>query len=982
MGRRYRASKDDYYFFSTVNSVYGMLRPIEEKLRAAGYKGPVLNDFNNYMDLINDAELSDHRHFYIDLQIKEGNTLSKDQEKEFRKYLRKYENYLDLLIKNTPKSEYSEELDEIRFHKAYIRMVKIFGSRELLSDQLYFASHGKGYDADFGSINELDDGNRKISRELWENVHKYYPYSDFRNSITDVINVVCDYEENKDKDSYIEQIKYRDKYKKSLQNYLSACQSMEHGRVKWIEIAKNKERIAVFEELEKSKAPDDNTDYRAVYKRVAEQKKNKIKPSPADESIYNAITKKVNSRFKENKMHYGEYNTLFGHELEGMGFYVNIEDFTGFRGTNLGSHMAEAQIKAIDHGWPMDEIQNIQRLQIVISDGFKISGKDFEPKHENAINRAKEFYNRIKDMDYPTTEAARQEMYQELYEISVDIADYTKTTEQGFEDPEPYTVDWNIFRDGLKKTMSKPLTFAQKMTLDHVVNDQAPEVTEATITGIKALIDAKRFAHSNSTEYEKLQIAYNNFVESFRDNPAGYTNFKTTKLSAERLEVLKKLRASAAHYLKEKDKDKKLSTDRSTLGQNRYEGAQKAYHLADMMIKVHEAKIESEAKAKKEAKNVKGRKETREAFFDKDSAKGKNAIKFEIYEAGGKEEYEARLAEEERMAAENENKVPTTEEEKYEKYIKQCRLKKDEPITLEDEVENKALQKDRINRLGLMLAAIEAEEAGKPFNPEDIQKRATEIKDLYSLSVLKNNTEALNGPEKLANALTYGFRAKDIKKEFEQSLYEVRKVKYKNYAESQIKYQTDINTLLKRNRPGNLSEKDQKIIEALTEIKNVDLSDNTMVALNSYKIRKANLKLMKAVSDSFKGVDRIDKNSYSVNLALNSLAVLDTYTGCKPVANKLLHRINANMRDMEGDELNINIEDFKLNYGVKHSKDVNRQIRENIQQQENQIIEHPHQGNQVVENPQHQGDHIVENPQHKGTQINENPHVNKNKKHI
>ena len=47
MPRKYRASQMDYMFFCCASSIYGMVRPIEEKLKAGGYKGPFLADFDN-----------------------------------------------------------------------------------------------------------------------------------------------------------------------------------------------------------------------------------------------------------------------------------------------------------------------------------------------------------------------------------------------------------------------------------------------------------------------------------------------------------------------------------------------------------------------------------------------------------------------------------------------------------------------------------------------------------------------------------------------------------------------------------------------------------------------------------------------------------------------------------------------------------------------------------------------------------------------
>ena len=46
MPRRYRPSHDDVFIFSTVFSMFGAFRHIEEKLKAGGYKGLVFADLD------------------------------------------------------------------------------------------------------------------------------------------------------------------------------------------------------------------------------------------------------------------------------------------------------------------------------------------------------------------------------------------------------------------------------------------------------------------------------------------------------------------------------------------------------------------------------------------------------------------------------------------------------------------------------------------------------------------------------------------------------------------------------------------------------------------------------------------------------------------------------------------------------------------------------------------------------------------------
>ena len=82
---------------------------------------------------------------------------------------------------------------------------------------------------------------------------------------------------------------------------------------------------------------------------------------------------------------------------------------------------------------------------------------------------------------------------------------------------------------------------------------------------------------------------------------------------------------------------------------------------------------------------------------------------------------------------------------------------------------------------------------------------------------------------------------------------------------------------------------------------------------------------MKAVYESFKNYNRIDMNDYGAKLALDSMALLNTYTGCKSVINYQLMIINTKMKDMNGNRININVENFNKNFGTKHSKQLNKQ---------------------------------------------------------
>lgn len=46
MPRKYRPEKDEILFFASALSVYGMLRPVEERLLKGGYIGNVLSDYS------------------------------------------------------------------------------------------------------------------------------------------------------------------------------------------------------------------------------------------------------------------------------------------------------------------------------------------------------------------------------------------------------------------------------------------------------------------------------------------------------------------------------------------------------------------------------------------------------------------------------------------------------------------------------------------------------------------------------------------------------------------------------------------------------------------------------------------------------------------------------------------------------------------------------------------------------------------------
>ena len=50
MPKKYTPQLDDYMMFAAVSSMYQMFRPIEEKLRAAGYTGVLFSDYDSMLN--------------------------------------------------------------------------------------------------------------------------------------------------------------------------------------------------------------------------------------------------------------------------------------------------------------------------------------------------------------------------------------------------------------------------------------------------------------------------------------------------------------------------------------------------------------------------------------------------------------------------------------------------------------------------------------------------------------------------------------------------------------------------------------------------------------------------------------------------------------------------------------------------------------------------------------------------------------------
>jgi len=399
MPRKYKPEKDEYMFFSSVSSVYGMLRPVEEQLQKGGYIGNVLADYNDliYYDLgkekdsplfynvMHENVRCEHEgRFIFDSAFKMKQPLTKSAEKEFRSYTKKYSDYLELLIRNTPPEEYPEELAELKFHQTYFRMLKVFGSRELWQDQLGFLVNARGYDGDITPIKEVGDIKKRTSRELWRHMRKYYPYSELRDAIVDLTNLACDREESTTKDTYTEQIEYRENYKKALQNYLVANKALQSGPEESERIAKLYIRDDIIKHKKQQDGPDNNVDYDGILKRVEEQEKAGVAPDPEEKAISDEIKAAVDNEYAAEYHKYDWCNSRFAIELEAAGCKdLNEGDFTGNRGNTPFFPEVEAQINAIDMGWPVDELIHIQRLHLIMRSTGYVHNKNNDNEYND-----------------------------------------------------------------------------------------------------------------------------------------------------------------------------------------------------------------------------------------------------------------------------------------------------------------------------------------------------------------------------------------------------------------------------------------------------------------------------------------------------------------------------------------------------------------------------------------------------------------------
>ena len=962
MPRKYRPEKDEIMFFASALSVYGMLRPVEERLLKGGYIGNVLSDYSSQIDFYlgqekqsplfydviqNRLEIEHSGSFVNNYNFKMKQPLTRTSEKEFRNYTKKYSSYLELLIRNTPPEEYPEELSELKFHQAYFRMLKVFGSRELLEDQFGFLINARGFDGDVTPIREIGDKKNRISREQWRHMRKYYPYSELRDSITELINLACDREESKTKDNYTEQIEYRENYKKALQNYIAANKALQIGAEDAQRLAKLYLRDEIIKHKKQQDGPDKDVDYYGILKRVEEQEKNGAAVDPEEKAIADGIKDAVEQKYVTDSHRFDWCNSRYGKELKAAGCKeLNEMDFTGARGNAVFQPELEAQINAIDMGWPVDELIHIQRLHLIMRKSSNVAEKDEAEEYNNFKTKCTTFYNeRIKDKKYPATEEARQTFYRDFYALAREAETVISNSYLhgvdfgGFEAQDNVQdiirVKWDIFQKDMKKTMDKRLSPTQKEVLKNVLDDTNKELTPAKMNKLRNLVSTRSSTgHIDSAEFDAFKKAFTRFSEAYQADGDAFRIDAEHGLTREHLELLKKVRNAAGTYLNEKDKDAKDPERRSPMGKGRYEGASQTFLLADHLIRKHEKRLEDQAKQRKEKECEKGRRITREAFFKEGSKNVENYTTFAKRLAGGEDAYNEQMAAQARQDEEDARKEPVTDQERYEKLINGCRLKKDDPVVTEG-----AELDYRIENLSVMLAALELQDAGRAFHMDEIQDRAKMIRTIYPMDtcfrVVSQDPNGPNGPKMLRDALTFPFKAVEAKKAMEEQLYEVQKSKYRNTFESQNKFQADLAEVLSRKRTVELSDKMRDLVEAINEVMRINLKDNQMVGLNAYKLRKANVRIMKAVVNAFDGHTTFDKDGFAPKLALDTLAVLTTYTGCEQVTRKFLEKLNQTKKKPDGAAQDININDFTKNFGVKHSKHVTAQVRNNQNHQPN-----------------------------------------------
>ena len=108
MPRKYRPQKYDYFFFSAAESVYGMLRPVEEQLQKGGYRGNILSDYCKalsdelerepnstlfFNELMDNSHAADERDMLLDSKFLAVETLTKSSAKRRNRRLTRTANF-------------------------------------------------------------------------------------------------------------------------------------------------------------------------------------------------------------------------------------------------------------------------------------------------------------------------------------------------------------------------------------------------------------------------------------------------------------------------------------------------------------------------------------------------------------------------------------------------------------------------------------------------------------------------------------------------------------------------------------------------------------------------------------------------------------------------------------------------------------------------------------------------------------------------
>ena len=210
---------------------------------------------------------------------------------------------------------------------------------------------------------------------------------------------------------------------KTLDEYLGDLNNEKSNKYK--DFASDKQIADYISKQPKNDEGKTVIDYKAIMERVAEQEKKGEEPDPAEAKIAANIQKYVEDNRREIPERFDHFHSLQGNEVEGMGIYINNIDFSGQRGTKSYYSEIDAQINAIEMGWPTDELQHISRMQMAYRKLLITKGKN-NPGLPALKEEMRTFYEeRIKDKPYPATEEERKKLYEDMYRISKKFDDNT-----------------------------------------------------------------------------------------------------------------------------------------------------------------------------------------------------------------------------------------------------------------------------------------------------------------------------------------------------------------------------------------------------------------------------------------------------------------------------------------------------------------------------------------------------------------------------